>query len=126
MSNIGDSERKTQNRVIDFFKSTLHYTYIGNLSEQENSNIIEDKLYDVAEKKLDEVFLLYEKERIFLKNTFIYDEIGEYIYNDLYSIFENKLSYAYRFEAVADGNPTTYEDYNEALKKLNGIIEKYI
>ena len=46
MSNIGDSERKTQNRVIDFFKSTLHYTYIGNLSEQENSNIIEDKLYE--------------------------------------------------------------------------------
>ena len=44
MSNIGDSERKTQNRVIDFFKNTLHYTYIGNLSEQENSNIIEDKL----------------------------------------------------------------------------------
>ena len=46
MSNIGDSERKTQNRVIDFFKNTLHYTYIGNLSEQENSNIIEDKLYE--------------------------------------------------------------------------------
>ena len=45
MSNIGDSERKTQNRVIDFFKNTLHYRYIGNLSEQENSNIIEDKLY---------------------------------------------------------------------------------
>lgn len=44
MSNIGDSERKTQNRVIDFFKNTLHYTYIGNLSEQENSNIIENKL----------------------------------------------------------------------------------
>lgn len=44
MSNIGDNERKTQNRVIDFFKNTLHYTYIGNLSEQENSNIIEDKL----------------------------------------------------------------------------------
>lgn len=46
MSNIGDSERKTQNRVIDFFKNTLHYTYIGNLSDQENSNIIEDKLFE--------------------------------------------------------------------------------
>ena len=46
MSNIGDSERKTQNRVINFFKNILHYTYIGNLSEQENSNIIEDKLYE--------------------------------------------------------------------------------
>ncbi len=46
MTNIGDSERKTQNRVIDFFKNTMHYTYIGNLSEQENSNIIEDKLFE--------------------------------------------------------------------------------
>lgn len=46
MSNIGDSERKTQNRVIDFFRNTLHYTYIGNLSERENSNIIEDKLFE--------------------------------------------------------------------------------
>lgn len=44
MSNIGDSERKTQNRVIKFFQDWLHYTYIGNLSEQENTNIIEDKL----------------------------------------------------------------------------------
>lgn len=44
MSNIGDSERKTQNRVIDFLKNALNYTYIGNLSEQENTNIIEDKL----------------------------------------------------------------------------------
>ncbi len=44
MANIGDSERKTQNRVINFFKDTLHYTYLGDLSEQENSNIIDDKL----------------------------------------------------------------------------------
>lgn len=44
MSNIGDSERKTQKRVIDFFENTLKYTYIGNLLEQENTNIIEDKL----------------------------------------------------------------------------------
>lgn len=51
MSNIGDSERKTQNRVIDFFKNTLHYTYLGNLEEQENSNIIEDKLSDYLKSR---------------------------------------------------------------------------
>ena len=42
------------------------------------------------------------------------------------STYDGKCSYAYRFEAIPDGNPTTDEDYNEALKKLNGIIEKYI
>ena len=51
MSNIGDSERKTQNRVIDFFKNKLHYTYLGNLSEQENSNIIEDKLSEYLKSR---------------------------------------------------------------------------
>ena len=51
MSNIGDSERKTQNRVIEFFKDTLHYTYLGNLSEQENSNIIEDKLFSYLKNR---------------------------------------------------------------------------
>jgi len=51
MSNIGDSERKTQNRVIDFFKNTLHYTYIGNLSKQENSNIIGDKLSEFLKNR---------------------------------------------------------------------------
>lgn len=44
MSNIGDSERKTQNRVIEFFQTKLHYRYIGNLKDQANRNIDEEKL----------------------------------------------------------------------------------
>ena len=45
MSNIGDSERQTQNRVIRFFIDKLHYTYLGNLHDQENSNIMQDRLH---------------------------------------------------------------------------------
>lgn len=44
MSQIGDSERQTQNRVIRFFIDKLHYTYLGNLHDQENSNIMQDRL----------------------------------------------------------------------------------
>ena len=44
MPNIGDSERKTQNRVIEFFQHKLYYGYIGNLKDQANRNIDEDKL----------------------------------------------------------------------------------
>ena len=44
MSNIGDSERKTQNLVIRFFVDKLRYTYLGNLHDQENSNIMQDRL----------------------------------------------------------------------------------
>ena len=43
---IGDTERTTQNRVIDFFKNgnILDYKYIGNLKDRANKNIREDRL----------------------------------------------------------------------------------
>lgn len=44
MPNINDSERKTQNRVVRFFQDKLHYTYLGNLHDSENSNIMQDRL----------------------------------------------------------------------------------
>ena len=65
MSNIGDSERKTQNRVVKFFKNNLHYTYLGNLHDSENSNIMQEHLYSwllkqgysekVAAKAIDDI-----------------------------------------------------------------------
>ena len=45
MPNIGDSERKTQNRVVKFFQKKLHYTYLGNLHDSENSNIMQERLH---------------------------------------------------------------------------------
>ena len=45
MPNIGDNERKTQNRVIKFFIDKLHYTYLGDLHDQANSNIMQDRLF---------------------------------------------------------------------------------
>ena len=44
MSNIGDVERKAQNRVVKFFREKLNYTYIGDLHDSENKNIDTDKL----------------------------------------------------------------------------------
>lgn len=45
MSNIGDSERKTQSRVVKFLRDKLHYTYLGNLHDCENSNIMQERLH---------------------------------------------------------------------------------
>ena len=39
MPNIGDAERKTQNRVVRFFRDVLKYTYIGDMHDKENHNI---------------------------------------------------------------------------------------
>jgi len=51
MSNIGDAERETQNRVLRFFHEKLNYTYFGNLHDSENKNIMQDKLYAYLVKR---------------------------------------------------------------------------
>ena len=51
MPNIGDNERKTQNRVIKFFKERLHYTYLGDLSDVDNTNIKRERLYAYLTQK---------------------------------------------------------------------------
>ena len=47
MSSIGDNERKTQNHVIRVFsdKTKLNYTYIGNLHDSDNRNIMRERLH---------------------------------------------------------------------------------
>src|SRR3954447_8642644 len=41
MSNVGQRERETQNRVVGLFRDRLKYEYGGNLEDQDNSNIDE-------------------------------------------------------------------------------------
>jgi type I restriction enzyme R subunit len=36
---IGKSERATQNRVVQLFQNQLHYRYLGNWEDRENSNV---------------------------------------------------------------------------------------
>ena len=42
--NVGDSERKTQNHVMRFFREKLGYASLGDLQDQENANIKQDLL----------------------------------------------------------------------------------
>ena len=53
MSNIGDIERKTQNRVIKLFADELGYEYLGNWQDRhKNSNIEEEYLLLFLKKKV--------------------------------------------------------------------------
>ena len=45
MPHIDQIEKATQNRVIKFFVDKLHYTYLGDLHDSENGNIIQERLY---------------------------------------------------------------------------------
>jgi transcriptional regulator with XRE-family HTH domain len=86
----------------------------------------EQKIYEMAMSEWRKVSLVLDKEYFYLRNTQIYDILSEYVSEDLLDTFDTKLGYAYRFEAVVDGNPTTSEDYDKARIKLNNIIEQYL
>ena len=44
MSNVGQRERETQNRVVRLFRERLKYEYGGNLEDQDNTNVDEAML----------------------------------------------------------------------------------
>src|SRR5258708_39636465 len=44
MSDVGKPERETQNRIIALFRDELHYRFLGDLSDRDNSNIDEEAL----------------------------------------------------------------------------------
>lgn len=106
--------------TTDGFTGGLWYKF-----EEMGSKDPEEDIYDYAMDKIKEVHIVFQKEYFYLRDTDIYAELFVYMDNDLYDIFDGKLSYAYRFEAIPDGNPTTADDYNKALNRLNEIVEKH-
>lgn len=51
MSEIDVIEKATQKRVIKLFEDKLHYTYLGDMHDSENSNIIQERLYSYLTEK---------------------------------------------------------------------------
>ena len=125
-----ESIKRIYDAIIDFledfyntdgFTGTLWYEF-----ERKGSPDPEMDIINYAEHKILAVYLVLKKEYFYLHDSKIYAELSEYIDNELWETFDGKLGYAYRFEALADSNPTTKDDYNKALKRINEIIEQYI
>ena len=125
-----ESLKRIYDSIIDFlddfektggFTTALWYRFVEKGSVDPEWDICE-----YAEKKINLVRLVISKEYFYLHNQPIYDELINFVENELINTFDGKLGYAYRFEAIPDGNPTTEEDYLKALNVLNSIIEKYI
>ena len=91
---------------------------------------IENALYDLVSDKLHKVEIVLQQEYIVLHKLDLYSKLENYIYNDLCSLYDGKLSYAYRFECVVEdvnGNRelSAHEEYEIALNKLNEIMSEY-
>lgn len=132
MKKMSDIELMSVKRVYESIIEFLEYFYKTNGFndlwfdfEKLEPSLREEKLWEIAEKEHDNVMLSLKKEYPIIGKIQIYTDLINFIYNDLYDIYDGKLTYAYRFEAIPDGNPTTDEDYTKAYKKLNEIIDSY-
>ena len=99
MPQIDAKEKVTQNRVIKFFVNKLHYTYIGDLHDGENSNIMQEHLYvyltekgGYSEKSADRDIDMLFRASANLQHG-LYDTNKEVYMNDLIKVIKNEIIY---------------------------------
>ncbi len=69
MQQVGQLEKKTQDRVIKLFVDKLGYKYLGNLMEQENSNVVPKLLYAFLKKQGYSEYVTKKSIEEFVKHT---------------------------------------------------------
>lgn len=125
-----ESLKRVYDAIIDFlddFDNTDGFT--GTLwceFQRKGYKDPEQEICVYADNRLEQVKKVLLKEYFYLHDSDVYMNVCEYVENDLFEIYDGKLGYAYRKDAIPDGNPTTFDDYNKALQRINEIIEKHI
>lgn len=69
MQEVGQIERKTQDRVVKLFVDKLGYKYLGNLMEQENQNVVPEFLCEFLQKQGYSDYVIKKSVGEFLKYT---------------------------------------------------------
>ena len=86
----------------------------------------EDAIYERITQMQERVQLVINQEYFDLHDQDIYDAFCEFASEDLTNVYNGKVSYAYRFEADGENEPTVWQDYEKAMQRLNEIIEKIV
>lgn len=133
MERLTDRQRTAAKRIYD---SCIWFLYEFNRTDgfndywlkfkESGSQDPESDIYDMIEGMIGKINLVLDQEYFDLRGCDLYNELCEYVSDDLYETFNGKLGYGYRFEAHPNGNPTTTEDYDRAMIRLNTIIDKYL
>jgi type I restriction enzyme, R subunit len=83
---VGQIERKTQDRIVTLFQDTLHYTYLGNWEDRENSNIEKELLKKYLKDKYNDSLIqkaIVELEKVATNQTKSLYDINKDVYNYL-------------------------------------------
>ena len=132
-----DSLKRVYDSIIEYlnkFDETEGFTIYGEIFKKQgiHKDLIEGKVYDVADAEQRKVALVLQKEYIELYKLDVYSELQEYVNENLIDIYDGKIDFGYRFEAAVtnkDGTSTTVtlsEDYYQALNRINEIMEPYM
>ncbi len=129
MGNLTERQKNAVKRIYDVliwflevFNNTDGFNNWWVEFHQKGSKNPEMDILERIDRMEDRVRLVMNQEFFDLHDLEIYDALLDYSCLELVDIYDGKTSYAYRFEAIVDGNPSTWEDYEKALKKLNEII----
>lgn len=133
MEHLTDRQKNAAKRIYDL---CIWFLYEFDRSNGFNDYWLEFKdsgsqdpeadIYEMVQGMIGKIHMALDQEYFDLRGCNLYDELCEYVSENLYEIFNGKLGYAYRFEAVTNGNPTTSQDYDCAMIQLNTIIDKYM
>ncbi len=83
--------------------------------------------YDYIEKLLNKIYLVIEQEYFDLQGTELYNDLNEFAYDDLVNTYNGKVSLTYRVAASMENEgEKTFDDYCDAMARLNSILEKYL
>lgn len=133
MERLTDRQKNAAKRIYDIciwflheFNRTDGFNDYWLKFKKSGSDDPESDIYDMVEDMIGKINLVLDQEYFDLRGCNLYEELCEFVSEDLYATFNGKLSYAYRFEAIPDGHPTTTEDYDRAMIRLNTIIDKYL
>lgn len=133
MTQMTERQMSAAKRIYDIciwflneFKNSDGFNDYWHKFKKAGSQDPESDIYDMVEGLMNKINVVLDQEYFDLHDCDIYDELCDFVSQDLYDTFDGKISYAYRFEAIPDGNPTTSEDYEKAMTKLNTIICKYL
>lgn len=123
MSEVGDRERKTQDRVVKLFKERLGYDYLGNWEERLNNSNIEEGILTKYLKGRGYSDVLVARAINRLRSAA--NNYGESLYNNNKMVYEF-LRYGVNVNEGVGDNFETVEliDWKHTGKNLFGIAEE--
>ncbi len=133
MERLTDRQKTAAKRIYDIciwflyeFNRTDGFNDYWLKFKESGSQDPESDIYNMVEGMIGKVNLMLDQEYFDLRGCDIYDDFCEYVSEELNEIYDGKLSYGYRFEAIPNGNPTTSQDYDRAMIRLLTIVDKYL